>query len=60
MSVEDRAKAAAKNVQGKAQEVVGKVTGHPKDEAEGKAKQVEAKVRNTTEDVKDEIKKAAD
>jgi uncharacterized protein YjbJ (UPF0337 family) len=60
MSIEDRAKAAAKNLEGKAQEALGKVTGDPKDEAAGKAKQAEAKVRNTAEDIKDEVKKAVD
>jgi uncharacterized protein YjbJ (UPF0337 family) len=60
MSIEDRAKAVAKNLEGKAQEALGKVTGDPKDEAAGKAKQAEAKVRNTAEDIKDEVKKAVD
>ncbi|GAB4148272.1 MAG: hypothetical protein Fur0046_26760 [Cyanobacteria bacterium J069] len=60
MSIENRAKATAKNIEGKIQEVVGEVTGDPKDKAEGKAKQGEAKVRHTTEDVKDEVKKAID
>jgi uncharacterized protein YjbJ (UPF0337 family) len=60
MSIEDRAKATAKNLEGKAQEILGKVTGDPKDEAEGKAKQAESKVRHAAEDVKDEVKKAVD
>jgi uncharacterized protein YjbJ (UPF0337 family) len=60
MSIEDRAKATAKNLEGKAQEALGKVTGDPEDEAAGKAKQAEAKVRHTAEDVKDEVKKAVD
>jgi uncharacterized protein YjbJ (UPF0337 family) len=60
MSTEDRIKATAKNVEGKVQEVVGDVTGDPRQQAEGKAKQVEAKVRHTTEDVKDEVKKTVD
>jgi uncharacterized protein YjbJ (UPF0337 family) len=60
MSIEDRAKAVAKNVEGKAQEALGKVTGDPKDEAAGKAKQGESKVRHTVEDAKDEVKKAVD
>lgn len=60
MSLEDRAKATAKNVEGKVQEAVGKVTGNPNDEAEGRAKQGEAKVRHTVENVKDEVKKAVD
>lgn len=60
MSIEDRAKATAKNVEGKVQEGVGKVTGNPEDEAAGKAKQGEAKVRHSVENVKDDVKKAID
>lgn len=60
MSIEDRAKAVAKNVEGKAQEAMGEVTGDPKDKAEGKAKQAESKVRHSVEDAKDEVKKAID
>lgn len=60
MSIQDRAKATAKNVEGKLQEAVGNITGDPKTEAEGKAKQVEAKIRHTTENVKDEVKKMID
>ncbi|MEA5534652.1 CsbD family protein [Crocosphaera sp. XPORK-15E] len=60
MSLKDRAKATAKNVEGKIQETAGNVTGDPKDQSEGKAKQAEAKVRHTVEDVKDEAKKIVD
>ncbi len=60
MSIEDRAKATAKNVEGKVQEGIGKVTGNPEDEAAGKAKQAEAQVRHSVENVKDNIKKAID
>jgi uncharacterized protein YjbJ (UPF0337 family) len=57
MSIEDRAKAAAKTVEGKGQEVVGAVTGNSQDELAGKAKQAEGKARDGVEDLKD---KAAD
>jgi uncharacterized protein YjbJ (UPF0337 family) len=57
MSIEERAKATAKNVEGKAQEAVGKVTGDPEDKVEGKAKQAEGEARHTKEDVKDSLKK---
>ncbi|WP_298908372.1 CsbD family protein [uncultured Nostoc sp.] len=57
MSIEDRAKAAAKNVEGKAQEALGNVTGDPEDQAKGKAKQAESEVRHGIEDVKDGVKK---
>jgi uncharacterized protein YjbJ (UPF0337 family) len=60
MSLEDKAKAAAKNVEGKAQEAWGEVTGDPADKAAGKAKQAEAETRNTVEDVKDSVKRAID
>jgi uncharacterized protein YjbJ (UPF0337 family) len=57
MSIEDRAKAFAKNIEGKVQETIGEVTGNPNDKAEGKAKQAEAQVRHTAENLKDEVKK---
>ncbi|WRH67203.1 MAG: CsbD family protein [Planktothrix sp. GU0601_MAG3] len=60
MSLKDKAKATAKNIEGKVQEAVGNVTGDPKDQLEGKEKQVEAKVLHTTEDVKDEVKAKLD
>jgi uncharacterized protein YjbJ (UPF0337 family) len=60
MSLENRAKAAAKNVEGKVQEAVGDLTGNTKDKVQGKAKQAEANVRNAAEDVKDKVKKAID
>ncbi len=60
MSLEDKAKAAAASVEGKAKEVVGKITDNPELEAEGKAKQAEANVRQSVEDVKDTVKKTID
>jgi uncharacterized protein YjbJ (UPF0337 family) len=60
MSLEDRVKATAKNIEGKVQEALGNVTGDPEDKAEGKAKQAEANIRHTTENVKDEVKKIID
>jgi len=60
MSIEDRAKATGKNIEGKAQEAAGKVTGDPQDQAEGKGKQAEAKVRHAGEDLKDKVKDALD
>lgn len=60
MSLEDRAKATAKNIEGKAQEAMGDVTGDPGDKVEGKAKQAESEVRHGVEDMKDEAKKKLD
>lgn len=60
MGIEDRAKATAKNVEGKAQEAVGNATGDKETEMKGKSKQVEASAQHAKEDVKDNIKKAVD
>ncbi|HEY9832933.1 MAG TPA: CsbD family protein [Stenomitos sp.] len=60
MSTEDRAKATAKNIEGKAQEALGNITGDPEDRAEGKAKQTQAEASHAKEDVKDKVKKAID
>jgi uncharacterized protein YjbJ (UPF0337 family) len=60
MSLEDRVKATAKNIEGKVQETVGNVTGDPQAQAEGKAKQAEASGQHTVEDVKDNVKKIID
>ena len=60
MSLKDKAKATAKNIEGKVQEAVGDVTGDPKTQAEGKEKQAEAKVRHAVEDVKDQAKEIID
>lgn len=60
MSLKDKAKATAKNVEGKVQEAAGELTGNHEAQAKGKAKQAEAKVRQTVEDVKDEAKEIID
>lgn len=60
MGLDDKAKAAGKNIEGKAQEAWGNVTGDPEDKAEGKAKQAEAEVRQGVEDVKDNVKQKLD
>lgn len=60
MGLDDKVKATAKNLEGKAQEALGNVTGDPEDKAEGKAKQGEAQVRHGVEDVKDNIKQKLD
>ncbi|KAB8331974.1 CsbD family protein [Scytonema tolypothrichoides VB-61278] len=56
MSTENRLEATAKNIEGKIQEVIGDITGDPKQKAEGQAKQAEAQVRHTAENIKDELK----
>jgi uncharacterized protein YjbJ (UPF0337 family) len=50
----NRAKATAKDVEGKTQEAYGDITGDPKNQIMGKAKQVESKARNAAEDIKDQ------
>ncbi|TVQ11271.1 MAG: CsbD family protein [Leptolyngbya sp. DLM2.Bin27] len=60
MSIEDRAKATAKDVEGKVQEGAGKVTGSREGQAKGKAKQAESDVRHGVEDAKDNVKQAID
>jgi uncharacterized protein YjbJ (UPF0337 family) len=52
MSSENRIEATAKNIEGKVQEFIGDVTGNPQDKAEGKAKQAEAQLRHTVENLK--------
>ncbi len=59
MSLQERAKAAAKNIEGKVEEAVGNITGDSERQASGQAKQVEADVRNASEDVKDKAKDVA-
>ncbi|MBE9203444.1 CsbD family protein [Synechocystis salina LEGE 06099] len=60
MGLKDKAKATAKNIEGKVQEGIGNLTGDTKDQAEGKAKQVEASIDHFVEDTKDAVKKAID
>ncbi|MDZ8034812.1 MAG: CsbD family protein [Nostoc sp. DedQUE08] len=57
MSVEKRIEATVKNIEGKIQEIVGEVTGNPQDKTEGQAKQAEAQIGHTVENIKDELKK---
>lgn len=60
MSMKNRTKATAKNLEGKIQEAVGDATGDPKTKMEGQEKQAEAQVTNVIEDAKDEVRKAVD
>lgn len=55
MGIEERTEATMKNIEGKAQEAVGEITGDPEDKAEGKIKQAEAKAKHTVENVKEEM-----
>lgn len=53
MSIEKKVEATAKNLQGKAQEALGNLTGDPADKAEGKVKQAEAQVNHTVENIRE-------
>ena len=60
MSLEDKIKATAKNLEGKAQEAWGEMTGDPEQKLEGKKKQAEAEVQQAVENLKDKAKKLLD
>lgn len=60
MSIEDRAKAVAKNIEGKVQEAASEITGDPQDKAEGQAKQEQAAAMHLKEDLKDKAKEVID
>jgi uncharacterized protein YjbJ (UPF0337 family) len=55
MDAKERVDATAKNIEGHLQEAFGNLTGDPKMQTEGQIKQVEANVRNTVQDIKDEL-----
>ncbi len=48
----NRVEAIKKNIEGKTQEAIGNVTGDPKDQMMGKAKQAESQARNAAADMK--------
>ncbi|MEX0272394.1 CsbD family protein [Leptolyngbyaceae cyanobacterium UHCC 1019] len=58
MSLEDKAKAAAKKVEGTVQEGAGNLTGDKEAEAKGKAKKAEGEAREGVENAKDTVKDA--
>ncbi len=60
MSLSDKAKAAAKDVEGKVQDAAGRATDNNEAQAKGKAKQAEADVMKTKENAKDTLKDAID
>ncbi len=53
MSLEEKAKATAKNIEGKIEEGAGFVAGVPEAEEKGRAKQAEAKVRQAQAEAED-------
>ncbi|MGB3536458.1 MAG: CsbD family protein [Microcoleaceae cyanobacterium] len=60
MSIDKKVDATLKNLEGKAQEMIGEVTGDPKQKAEGEAKQAEAAAQHTVENIKDAAKDVID
>jgi uncharacterized protein YjbJ (UPF0337 family) len=56
MSAVDKAKNAVEDVSGKAKEAIGKVSGDHDTEAEGRADQSKADLKNAGEKVKDAFK----
>lgn len=51
-------KATAKNIEGKAQETIGNITGDKSDQLAGKAKQAEASGEHAVEDLRDAVRDA--
>jgi uncharacterized protein YjbJ (UPF0337 family) len=60
MSLEDKLKAAAKNVEGKLEAAAGELTGDNQMKVEGQAKQVQAAAAQVVEDAKDQAKGVLD
>jgi uncharacterized protein YjbJ (UPF0337 family) len=60
MSVGNRIQSAIKNLEGRLEEAVGALTGNRRLKAEGKAKQTEATVQHTKENLKDRAKRWID
>ncbi|MEB3190088.1 MAG: CsbD family protein [Snowella sp.] len=60
MSLEDKIKAAAKNVEGKLEAAAGELTGDTQMKVEGQAKQAQAAAAQVVEDVKDQSKGVLD
>ena len=58
MSFEKDMKATAKNMEGKAQETIGNITGDKKDQLAGKAKQAQASGEHAVEDLRDAVRDA--
>ena len=53
MGLNNKIKAAAKKLAGKAQEALGEITGDNKQKIQGKKKQVEASIQQSVENLKD-------
>ncbi|MCT0216540.1 CsbD family protein [Synechococcus sp. CS-1330] len=58
MSFGKDVKATAKNIEGKAQETIGNITGDKSDQLAGKAKQAQASGEHAVEDLRDAVRDA--
>ena len=57
-SLQDKAKNALLNVEGKVQDTIGRLTDSSEDQAAGKGRQTVAAARNAVSDAKDKVKRA--
>lgn len=60
MSLEDKLKATAKNIEGKLEAAAGELTGDNEMKMKGQAKQVQAQTQQGIENLKDKAKKMLD
>ncbi|MDO5747429.1 MAG: CsbD family protein [Actinomycetaceae bacterium] len=60
MSFEDKLKATGENLEGKAKEAYGKVSGNKDTQAEGKMEQVGAEVKEKAAELSDKAKEVAE
>ncbi|KAB1991085.1 CsbD family protein [Haemophilus parainfluenzae] len=60
MDLKNKAKEAAKNIEGKVQETVGDLTGNQEAQIKGKAKQIEVKIHEQIEELKDNVTEIID
>ncbi|MCY7406460.1 MAG: CsbD family protein [Alkalinema sp. CAN_BIN05] len=58
VSLQDKARNALLNVEGKVQDTIGRLTDSPEDQAAGKAKQVVATARNVVSNARDKVNNA--
>lgn len=54
-STSERLKATGENIQGNTQEAIGNMTNDPQLKAKGQLNQAKSKLRNTKEDLKDQV-----
>ncbi len=60
MSAEGKINATAKNLEGKAEEALGNLTGDKEMQLKGKSKQAQASAMNATDNMKDQAKGVLD